>query len=254
MRHNELMRCEQPSGAWAPMIASMLLSVCLLAGCMTDGTVYRNFTPEANAGEDQQMDFPGSPVQITLDGSGSTDTDGSIAKYIWRPGFLGAATDAGAPAQLGSPDPEDRVNPTIMLGEGVWQFVLWVEDNDGAVSDPDVVEITIGTPAACRPTDCTPSTGVGCCTGADTGAMPGDPRGRGPDLCGTDLGMLSAALAGVCLQTDQPGAPSDECPEIMGAVGPEPGCCTDEGLCGSVSGLLGCHYPQEGPGDPCTAP
>ena len=168
MRHNELMRCEQPSGAWALMIASMLLSVCPLAGCMTDGTVYRNFTPEANAGEDQQVDFPGSPVQITLNGSGSTDTDGSIAKYIWRPGFLGPATDAGAP-QLGGPDPEDRANPTVMLGEGVWEFVLWVEDNDGAVSDPDVVTITVGEPAMA---ECPPYSGMvmgmavdlpGCC-------------------------------------------------------------------------------------------
>lgn len=88
----------------------------------------------------------------------------------------------------------------------------------------------------------------GCCTGPGTGD-PDDPlenTGRAPGLCGTDVGEFIPALAGICLQLDQPGEVDDECPaqEPIGGGVRMRGCCTDEGRCGSVEELVGfgCFY------------
>ncbi len=233
------------------------IAACLLAACTTDGSIDKNILPEANAGEDQELDYADAPVSVTLDGSGSKDLDGTIVEYIWFSGDREEGADGGGGMSRTGPDPDDRAKPVVTLEQGLWKFVLWVKDDKGAVSEPDVVEIAVGDIAepACVPEDCdTPALGEACCTSADTGAEPGDSRGRGPDLCGTDLGAVVASLAGICLQIDQPGEETGDCPEIVGAAGAEPGCCTDEGLCASVntSAGLGCHYPQDGPGEACT--
>jgi hypothetical protein len=88
----------------------------------------------------------------------------------------------------------------------------------------------------------------GCCTEPGTGEA-GDPlenTGRAPDLCGTDVGEFIPPLAGICLQLDQPGEVDDECPaqEPIGGGVRMPGCCTDEGHCGSREDLVGfgCFY------------
>jgi hypothetical protein len=103
--------------------------------------------------------FTGAPVAITLDGSNSYDTDGTIVTYRWLSGTLPG--DAGT--EGGTPPPNDagvvhRFTPPgeaatwpgegmqrqVELGEGIWWFSLWVIDNDGAVSQPDAIKITIG--------------------------------------------------------------------------------------------------------------
>lgn len=95
----------------------------------------------------------------------------------------------------------------------------------------------------------------GCCTAPGTGE-PGnvlETAGRAPDMCGTDLGVFVPTLTGVCVQMDQPGDPDGACPTVSNGFADEPGCCTDEGFCGttSASAGLGCHYPVSGRGPTC---
>jgi hypothetical protein len=69
----------------------------------------------------------GDTALVTLDGSGSTDLDGTIASYAWT---------------LGSSQIATGVSPMIVLGVGVHNVTLAVTDNDGA-TDTDTVVITV---------------------------------------------------------------------------------------------------------------
>lgn len=234
------------------------LLVPFAGGCKTNATIDTNLTPVASAGESQVVPYNGSPVEVTLDGSGSSDADGQIVDYLWFSAD-GVELDGGGVGRAG-PDPDNRVRPTVSLDQGMWLFTLWVRDNAGAVSDPDSVQITVGEPAACDPIGCEdengpPALGTWCCTSSDTGEMPGDFRGRAPDECGLDIGGVLPDLAGICLQVGQMGTETPDCPEVMATAGPQVGCCTDEGLCGSTNTSigLGCHYDRMvGPGAACT--
>lgn len=88
-----------------------------------------NATPLANAGSDQVVMLAAgqSTLDVTLDGSGSSDPDGTIAGYTW----------------LGSPDPDDVVKPVVSLASGSYDFLLTVTDNLGAASTADSVHITV---------------------------------------------------------------------------------------------------------------
>ncbi len=87
-----------------------------------------NQAPLANAGIDQTItsDALGN-ASVTLNGSASTDLDGSIASYAWT---IGAT-------------PLANVNPaTVSLGIGTHVITLRVTDNQGATAT-DTVTITI---------------------------------------------------------------------------------------------------------------
>jgi hypothetical protein len=88
-----------------------------------------NQAPVANAGADQtyQLEQGQASLKVTLDGSGSSDKDGSVVSYIWA----------------GSPVPDDTVSPSINLSEGTYEYTLVVVDHQGASSVPDHVKITI---------------------------------------------------------------------------------------------------------------
>jgi hypothetical protein len=100
------------------------------------------------------FDYSGSPVMVTLDGkTGSYDPDGTIVSYQWlsatSPPEGGTGSDAatmlrfvppGAPANW----PGTAAQPQVALGEGIWSFSLWVTDNEGAISKPDTIKITVG--------------------------------------------------------------------------------------------------------------
>jgi hypothetical protein len=90
-----------------------------------------------------RFDFDGKDIEVQLDGSHSHDEDGSIVKYEWQSGNL----DADAGGRIG-PKPEPIAKPKVKVGEGTWRFVLWVTDNKGKVSNPDVVEFVVGKPPA----------------------------------------------------------------------------------------------------------
>jgi hypothetical protein len=90
-----------------------------------------------------RFDFDGKDVEVTLDGTHSSDEDGHIVKYEWFSGNLDA--DAGVRS---GPKPDDVAKPKVKVGEGTWRFVLFVTDNKGKRSQPDTVAFTVGAPPA----------------------------------------------------------------------------------------------------------
>ncbi|MEW8648578.1 MAG: hypothetical protein AB2564_00335 [Candidatus Thiodiazotropha sp.] len=88
-----------------------------------------NQAPIANAGLDQvhSLEAGQTSLTVTLDGSGSTDPDGSVTDYIWQ----------------GAPDPDDVVSPVISLGEGIHKYNLVVLDDQDKSSLSDSVRITV---------------------------------------------------------------------------------------------------------------
>ncbi|HMI92678.1 MAG TPA: hypothetical protein VK509_14985 [Polyangiales bacterium] len=134
----------------------VMSSACVLAlalsgaGCLRDESLDTNRDPIANAGEDQQHEFSGEPVTVTLNGTKSRDLDGEIAEYEWRPVVLdasdgGMTADASAAAGTeDAVDPRNVAKPKLELGRGTYHFTLWVRDDDGALSKPDTVTVKIG--------------------------------------------------------------------------------------------------------------
>jgi len=87
------------------------------------------FAPAANAGSDQTVtDNDGNGSEnVTLDGTGSTDTDGTIASYVWSEGGN----------QIGN-----GANPTVSLNVGTHTITLTVTDNDGGTGT-DTMTVTV---------------------------------------------------------------------------------------------------------------
>lgn len=97
--------------------------------CSTIGEV-PNVAPVAQAGSDQTITL--STDSVTLDGSDSTDSDGTIISYEW--------IMISGPSVVG---PFDTVSPYIDdLIEGTYIFSLTITDNDGA-SSSDTVSVTV---------------------------------------------------------------------------------------------------------------
>ena len=90
--------------------------------------VVANLPPIADAGADQTLtaDATGT-ASVALDGSGSSDPDGSVQSYHWTDG--GTAIAGGAA-------------PTVSLAAGEHTITLTVTD-DGGASDTDTVQISI---------------------------------------------------------------------------------------------------------------
>ena len=93
--------------------------------------VYTDLPPDANAGSDQLAnDTDGNGLEtVTLDGSGSSDSNGTIVTYTW--------TEAGNPIAT-------NVNPEVSLTVGPHSITLTVTDDDGATDTDDVVVIING--------------------------------------------------------------------------------------------------------------
>ena len=87
-------------------------------------TLGNNF-PTANAGPDQTVtDTDNSGTEsVILDGSASTDSDGTITSYTWSEGGVEIATGA---------------TPTVDLAVGTHVITLTVTDNDGLTATDDV--------------------------------------------------------------------------------------------------------------------
>ncbi len=85
---------------------------------------------EGSEAEVVEVDFTGSPVQVTLDGSFSRDAEGKIKTYRWlsgrdaspaampAAGSGGAAAGAGAAGTAGAGDDDDAGVPMPMAGAG----------------------------------------------------------------------------------------------------------------------------------------
>ncbi|MEN7550717.1 PKD domain-containing protein [Rapidithrix thailandica] len=95
-------------------------------------TVHKNLAPIARAGADKSISLPTNSV--SLDGSASSDPDGSITAFAWSK----IAGPASFTIQNGNTS-----KPTITsLTEGIYTFQLTVTDDDG-VTATDQVKITV---------------------------------------------------------------------------------------------------------------
>jgi hypothetical protein len=90
-----------------------------------------NVSPTANAGADQSV-VPST--QVTLNGSGSTDPDGTITLYDW------VQVSGPASVTLSGTGASRTFTPSV---EGTYVFGLTVTDNDGATSSQDNVSVTV---------------------------------------------------------------------------------------------------------------
>jgi sugar lactone lactonase YvrE len=93
-----------------------------------------NDIPTANAGDDQSVD---SSSTVTLDATQSNDVDGDSISYHW-------VQTSGAPVTLTD---DDITNPkfTTPISGDTLSFMLTVSDGT-ATSNPDIVNIYVGTP------------------------------------------------------------------------------------------------------------
>jgi len=92
-----------------------------------------NYPPSANAGTDQSVD---GGATVTLDGSGSTDSDGTIASYLWEQVSGSTVTLTDANTAVAS-----FVVPSV-AETSTWVFSLTVTDDEGATGS-DEVAVTV---------------------------------------------------------------------------------------------------------------
>lgn len=146
-----------------------------------------NLAPTADAGPDQVVpDTRKKGVEdVTLDGSGSGDADGTVVDWVWT---LDGVTIAGG------------ATPTVELTVGTHDLTLIVTDDDGA-SDADVVSITVGTDGG----------------GGDNQAPLAD---AGPDTIVTDddLDGAAAVVLDAALSTDPDGVIVDWSWSVAGST------------------------------------
>lgn len=98
-----------------------------------------NAAPVANAGTAQSV---ASGFMVTLNGSGSTDSDGTIASYAWTQTAGTAVTLSSASAAQPT-----FTAPTVTTAATL-TFSLVVTDDDGAPSAASTVNVTVNPPAA----------------------------------------------------------------------------------------------------------
>lgn len=103
-----------------------------------------NQLPVANAGPDQDTLIAGDLV--TLDGTGSSDPDGTIASYLWTQTVGNPTTVTLSNNAVAQP------TFTCPSGSGFARFSLVVTDNDGGVSPADTVDITWSAASVGNPT------------------------------------------------------------------------------------------------------
>jgi len=106
------------------------------------GTVVpANVAPVADAGSDQTVtDADNSGTEsVTLDGSGSSDSDGTITDYRWNEGVTVLAQGPSATAN-------------VPLGVGVHTITLTVTDNSNATAT-DSVQVTVQAGQLCGTSD-----------------------------------------------------------------------------------------------------
>jgi predicted esterase len=94
--------------------------------------VIPNVAPVAKAGNDMTITLPTS--KVTVNGSASTDSDGTIDVYLW--------TKASGPNQFTIVSKNASVTEINNLAEGTYVFNLKVTDNKGATHD-DQVTVTV---------------------------------------------------------------------------------------------------------------
>jgi N-acetylneuraminic acid mutarotase len=109
-------------------------------GCATNPTGTTNKPPIAVAGPDQVITLPADSV--SLDGSNSSDPDGTISGWLW--------TKISGPASFNIINSSATGTVVKNLTAGVYKFELKVKDN-GGLSAKDTVQIIVDDPAVNQP-------------------------------------------------------------------------------------------------------
>lgn len=91
-----------------------------------------NQDPVSAAGADQSIQLPTN--QVTVDGGGSSDPDGTIFSYAW--------SKISGPSTFTITSPSTAITTITDLVEGTYVFRLTVTDNDSA-TDTDDITITV---------------------------------------------------------------------------------------------------------------
>ena len=122
----------------------MLSAILFMASCKKDLSCERckesNKPPITNAGADQTITLPKD--SLLLDGSASSDPDGSITKWLW--------TKVAGPSSF-TLVRADTVSTTVTgLEAGIYQFEFTVTD-DGGLSAKDTVQVLVNDPAINQP-------------------------------------------------------------------------------------------------------
>lgn len=105
-----------------------------------------NSAPRADAGPDQTVTLMAGTADVTLDGSGSTDSDGIIVTYRWLSAVKRTDGEPGrlVPEGEDADWPDDEVRPEVSLPMGLWVFSLQVIDDQGVTSVAETVTIDVG--------------------------------------------------------------------------------------------------------------
>jgi hypothetical protein len=105
------------------LLAGVLLNLSCKKEYICKGCPKKNLAPVAIAGPGQINVL--TLCNVTLDGSSSFDNDGTLSSTIW--------TQLSGPGQAVIKDPNLLVTTVSGLKEGVYDFMLKVTDNKGAV-------------------------------------------------------------------------------------------------------------------------
>jgi hypothetical protein len=200
-----------------------------IGGSLEVRALIGNPSPVANAGPDQSAaDAGGDSVEsFTLDGSGSSDPNGSIVSYEWRDGatLLGNAVSVNATLSLGAhtivltvtDDGGETASDSAVITVGAVGCVTQAECDDGVfcngaeVCDP-VLDCQPGPPVvvddgvACTDDSCDEAGDVVVNTVDDALCDDGDPCTVG--ICDSETGCASVPVEGceVAVPSLPPGA------------------------------------------------
>jgi hypothetical protein len=118
-----------PSAGWQYVATGEFVEGMILSGWVTPWSPpSTNEAPVANAGADQNFDCaPAAGLDVTLDGSGSSDPDDDALSYTWKEGSTILGT-------------EEMI--TVPLTPGTHTIILTVDDGNGE-TDIDEVVVTI---------------------------------------------------------------------------------------------------------------
>lgn len=129
---------------FAPLALAL---ACVVCACAQQPSVPDpNSVPTANAGPDQEVTLSSGTANVTLDGSGSRDPDGTIKDYRWLSAVKRTDGKTGRQVPEGeAPEwPDDVQQPMVTLPRGLWVFSLQVTDDAGLNSVADTVVINVG--------------------------------------------------------------------------------------------------------------
>ena len=113
-------------------LSTTLLVVSCTKEFSCEGCRELNKPPVANAGPDQVTALPTDSV--SLDGTGSSDPDGTIAEWLW--------TKISGPASFNLNNPATTKTAVRNLDSGIYRFELMVKD-DGGLTAKDTIQVTV---------------------------------------------------------------------------------------------------------------